>query len=857
MTRTVAHLIALVAVIGAALATGVAALAASDTRTILLADGRLVVVDVPPGSCPEDLGLAAAPVSSIVGSGPEAEAALQAGGPGVEDGLGSAEGDCEAEEPPSKPPEQKPEPPARPPSKPGPPSKPAPAPDGGGGGGIPGVDTDRRRGGGDPGGNGAPGGGDDAGHGKGNHQGPPEGHRGGSRQIPDFNPDGSPSRSNPTLTETPAPGKGAGFLPGPSTATSVPNFIIEKFRVPIFLLPIYQAAGTQYGVRWEVLAAINEIETDYGRNLNVSYAGALGWMQFIPSSWRAYGVDANQDGVKDPYNPVDAIFAAARYLDAAGYSQDPREAIFAYNHADWYVDSVLMRARLIAGVPGDLTGSLTGLTEGRFPVYAKARYADDVEEEAAERLVARDGNAAQLHSSDPTRRGIEIYTREGAPVVAVNDGEVKEIGRDGKGQFVVLQDVYGNRYSYRGLSEVADSYPVPKSQPRLLDAAGSGGAPAPDAAASAGRQPDAAIHANGDKRGGSSNASSSSSSSSSSKGVEKERLFAHPDRKAALRAGSESQLPPSPSDQEARMAKGFDIYKAQFAKPYSLDREGTRPAQLREGSRVVAGTILGRVGTPDPAKAAHLYFAIQPAGRGAPKIDPKPILDGWKLLEETAIYRARGQNVLQGGTSVGQLLLLSKPLLERRVLADSRIEVYDCGREDIQTGQIDRRVLIVLAYLAESGLRPTVTSLKCGHSVYTSSGNVSNHSSGNAADIAQLNGVPVLGHQERGGITDQAVKRILQLQGTMQPDELISLLDYGGPSFAMSDHADHIHVGYTPLYGSNKKLGKQALAVLKPGQWHTLIDRLAEIDQPNVVEGPKRHTLQAGGGRASGAHRGE
>ena len=305
------------------------------------------------------------------------------------------------------------------------------------------------------------------------------------------------------------------------------------------------------------------------------------------------------------------------------------------------------------------------------------------------------------------------------------------------------------------------------------------------------------------------------------------------------------------------MAKGFDTYKAQFAKPYSLDREGTRPAQLREGSRVVAGTILGRVGTPDPAKAAHLYFAIQPAGRGAPKIDPKPILDGWKLLEETAIYRARGQNVLQGGTSVGQLLLLSKPLLERRVLADSRIEVYDCGREDIQTGQIDRRVLIVLAYLAESGLRPTVTSLKCGHSVYTSSGNVSNHSSGNAADIAQLNGIPVLGHQERGGITDQAVKRILQLQGTMQPDELISLLDYGGPSFAMSDHADHIHVGYTPLYGSNKKLGKQALAVLKPGQWHNLIDRLGEIDQPNVVKGPKRHTLQAGGGRASGAHRGE
>ena len=116
----------------------------------------------------------------------------------------------------------------------------------------------------------------------------------------------------------------------------------------------------QYGVRWEVLAAINEIETDYGRNLNVSTAGAVGWMQFLPSTWRAYGVDANKDGKRDPYNPVDAIFGAARYLKAAGYQQDEREGIFAYNHADWYVDSVMMRARQIAGIPSDLTGSLTG-----------------------------------------------------------------------------------------------------------------------------------------------------------------------------------------------------------------------------------------------------------------------------------------------------------------------------------------------------------------------------------------------------------------------------------------------------------------------------------------------------------------
>src|SRR5205823_13538751 len=146
---------------------------------------------------------------------------------------------------------------------------------------------------------------------------------------------------------------------------------IERFRIPPCLLPVYQAAGIQYGVRCEVLAAINEIETDYGRNLNVSSAGAVGWMQFLPSSWKRYGVDANNDGRRDPFNPVDAIFSAARYLRAAGAASDVRSAIFAYNHADWYVDSVLLRARLIGGLPADLVGSLTGLTQGHFPVHAK------------------------------------------------------------------------------------------------------------------------------------------------------------------------------------------------------------------------------------------------------------------------------------------------------------------------------------------------------------------------------------------------------------------------------------------------------------------------------------------------------
>ena len=114
------------------------------------------------------------------------------------------------------------------------------------------------------------------------------------RRAPLREADGTPTPANPGFMEV---------LPGPSRAIGVPNFIIEKFHVPPFLLPIYQAAGVEYGVRWEILAAINEIESDYGRNLNVSSAGAVGWMQFLPSTWRMYGVDGEQRRQEGPLQP--------------------------------------------------------------------------------------------------------------------------------------------------------------------------------------------------------------------------------------------------------------------------------------------------------------------------------------------------------------------------------------------------------------------------------------------------------------------------------------------------------------------------------------------------------------------------
>ena len=181
----------------------------------------------------------------------------------------------------------------------------------------------------------------------------------------------------------------------------------------------------------------------------------------MPATWQQYGVDANRDGVKDPFNPVDAIFAAARYLRAAGADTDVRRAIFAYNHADWYVDSVLMRARLIGGLPSNFVGSLTGLTQGRFPVHAKATYAGQVKT-PKEKTKAGE-NAALVVESHQERRGIKIFAKKGAPVIAVNDGKIVRKGENKRlGKFIVLQDSYGNTYTYGHLGTVSATYPAPK-----------------------------------------------------------------------------------------------------------------------------------------------------------------------------------------------------------------------------------------------------------------------------------------------------------------------------------------------------------------------------------------------------------
>ena len=154
-------------------------------------------------------------------------------------------------------------------------------------------------------------------------------------------------------------------------------------KVPRRLAPIYERAAARYRLGEQgpsILAAINWVETGFGRDMGTSSAGAIGWMQFLPESWASFGVDGDGDGRKNPYDPWDAIFAAAHLLRLSGAPRDWHGAIFSYNHADWYVAEVLRDARhfasgasvQLAGAPGGCAAAAVAPNEAVARMIAEA-----------------------------------------------------------------------------------------------------------------------------------------------------------------------------------------------------------------------------------------------------------------------------------------------------------------------------------------------------------------------------------------------------------------------------------------------------------------------------------------------------
>ena len=849
------------------------------------------------------------------------------------------------------------------------------------------------------------------------------GHR--SHHPPAHGPGASPP--GPALPPSPGPNPLSGVLPAPDgslpslAGQAISSLYIRDLRVPAFLLPIYQAAASTYRIPWQVLAAINEVETNYGRDLGVSSAGAEGWMQFLPSEWRRYGVDATGAGVRDPYNPADAIFAAARYLRAAGGDHDLRAAVFAYNHSSAYVQSVLLRAQLLTSLPETLVDSLSGLANGHFPLAARGhpRYAQRLSSgadrsSAGTATAAAPGGPALPGRARPapaapagpsgtppgatapppvgaggptapgTHHGVAIYARAQTAVVAVQDGRVVRIGHSSRlGRYLQLRDVYGNTYTYAHLGTIAATYVFPRA-PRLHGVRNAPGAPSPGApptaAASAGQQslgaagqaPPATVGSTSSSGSGVDSSAPPSPAAQGPSGVPSSLPLEPawsglPDSLGALRGASPDQasslmpytvaaatptaaptepapesgparglqpllpsaspllpiprfsvpggggtspvvpatpattlqdlnlgaaraagsLPPPPAPapggrpavariaqvsgawrRPARASAVGDVPRGASLAPsdtqsgapaaprraFGLQRSELAVRALRRGAPVLAGTVLGDLGpTTANGHRPHLLFALRPAAPATTDIDARPFLDIWSELESVTLNRRPSHRPLVGPdarqATIGRILLMGRTELQRLVLDDPAVHVYSCGRADIAAGRIDRRVLATLEYLAASGLAPTVSALQCGHSELTTSGNVSEHSTGDAVDIAAINGVPIVGHQGPGSITDTTIRRLLALSGDSRPHQIISLMSFPGAdnTLALPDHYDHIHIGYRPTAPARAPAGSPPVSaptlVLDDQRWRELAVRLMATSQPTVAAAPSRAAL--------------
>ena len=239
---------------------------------------------------------------------------------------------------------------------------------------------------------------------------------------------------------------------------------------------------------------------------------------------------------------------------------------------------------------------------------------------------------------------------------------------------------------------------------------------------------------------------------------------------------------PDPTPASARLARPFARSLAGAARAHGADWATVLGALRAQGNRGAA-----------PATRPELdRLAARLRG------------DGWRstlALSGRTSYADRATALADYYRAVGIESLVTglekaKPRLVKRLLADERVTLYAGGREDLEAGRIDVRIVVLLSYLAERHGSLTVSSLFSGHRRFARPGVVSAHIYGHAVDIAVVGGTSIVSDQQAGGMTEAAVRSILLLPAELQPQQVISLLGLGGPSFPLADHEDHIHVGF-------------------------------------------------------------
>jgi hypothetical protein len=240
---------------------------------------------------------------------------------------------------------------------------------------------------------------------------------------------------------------------------------------------------------------------------------------------------------------------------------------------------------------------------------------------------------------------------------------------------------------------------------------------------------------------------------------------------------------PDPTPASARLTRRFAKQLASASKRHNADWAAVLGVLRAQGERGA-----------EPATARELdTLAARMAGTSAWK--GALALSGRTGFADRAaafadLYRFAGIEALVTGYAA------AKSRLAHKLLTTEGVLIYGGGRTDIQHGRIDIRVIVLIGYLAERHGSVTVSSLFSGHRMFSRPGVVSAHMYGHAVDVAAVGGTPIAGNQQPGGLTEAAVRSVLLLPGELQPQQVISLLGLGGPSFPMRDHGDHIHIGY-------------------------------------------------------------
>ena len=177
------------------------------------------------------------------------------------------------------------------------------------------------------------------------------------------------------------------------------------------------------------------------------------------------------------------------------------------------------------------------------------------------------------------------------------------------------------------------------------------------------------------------------------------------------------------------------------------------------------------------------------------------------------------------------------------------MQIYACGRRDIEAGAIDRRILAVIEFLSASGLKPDVSGLKCGHTANGSDGVDERRRDRRERRHLHDQRHPDPGPPGPGSITDVTVRRLLTLQGAMQPDEIVSLMSYKDQptTLSMPDHANRIQITYTPLYGANKQAVGRGREHPAAQQWTQLINHISQIPEPVVPISPSKYAIKTAG----------